>query len=271
MPTALITFTPLHPEQLFPLSYNCVRTHSGTTKKWWNTDTKEPTTTLSLVPQLCSNSVSPRETVVSSLWHGLALSGSSFSTGIPAWPLYTSALFSPSLHPAFSRMERLDMRKGAAEKLFLLFCRVWVKVQHVFTTVSSKACAARMHCVTLSPPQGQQTKHSISWACAHQWAQPGNRHQGQTTLPMPPSWDLCQWLPGKKNYIEPQEGAQNNQMCCCMHSEKSKLKYPATTPSSPLQDEKLGNVKTGSREALSAPHKKGTSWTKALWKKNNWS
>lgn len=71
-----------------PGSQVCVRTHSGTSDNWWNTDTKGPTTTLGLVPQLCSNSVSPTEAVGSSLWHGLALSGSSFSTGIPACPLH---------------------------------------------------------------------------------------------------------------------------------------------------------------------------------------
>lgn len=137
------------PSTLSSLSPWAVSGHSGTTDTWWNTDTKGPTTTLGLVPAVLQQCEPHRSCGVKplagtgSLWVLLFHRNSSMPTPLSA-------------QPVFSRIERLDTRKGAAEKQFLLLCRVSVKAQHIFTTVSSKACAGRMHCATLSPPQGHQ-------------------------------------------------------------------------------------------------------------------
>lgn len=118
------------PSSLSP-SQSCARTHSGISDHWQNTDTKGPMTTLGLVPQLCSNSVRPTEAVGSSLWHGLALSGSSFSTGIPACPLHC-------LHSQFSAewrdvtWEKVQLRNsscssaGSQWKLSCLFTQIQI-------------------------------------------------------------------------------------------------------------------------------------------------
>lgn len=91
----------------------------------------------------------------------------------------------PSANPVFSRMERVDTRKGAAEKSFLLFCRVSVKAQHAFTTVSSKACAGRMTvslCHLLkdsrqnTPSPEHMFSHSLSLAMAIRDRQPDPCH-----------------------------------------------------------------------------------------------